>query len=98
MIRKLFFFSIFVLAFILSIVFAAFNTHSVTLSVYFSEWQLPLSLIVIISLVIGLLIGALLLFFGAMKLRYQNHRLQQKLTAVEQELNSLRILPIKDEH
>lgn len=98
MIRKFFFYSIFALAFIFSIIFAAFNTHSVTLSLYFSEWQLPLSLIVIISLVIGLLIGALLSFLGAIKLRYQNHRLQQKLTLVEQELNSLRILPIKDEH
>lgn len=97
MIRKLFFFCIFVLAFVLSIVFAAFNMHSVAISVYFAEWQLPLSLIVIIALLIGLLIGATILFLSAVKLRYQNHRLQHKLNSVEQELNSLRILPIRDE-
>ncbi|EMR13055.1 hypothetical protein MPL1_07024 [Methylophaga lonarensis MPL] len=32
----------------------------------------------------------------SLKIRFDNHRLKHKLTLSEQELNSLRILPIKE--
>jgi len=46
----------------------------------------------------GVIIGAVILLFSTMKLRYENRRLQSKLSVSEQEINSLRILPIKDAH
>lgn len=96
MIRKIFFISIFLLAFIASIAFAAFNTQAVTLNVYFSEWQLPLAVLMIIVLLIGLLTGAAIILLSTIRLRLANRRLQNKLQIAEQELNSLRILPIRD--
>ncbi len=96
MIRKIFFISVFVLAFIVSVAFAAFNTQAVTLNVYFSEWQLPLAVLLIMVLLIGLLAGAAIIFLSTLRMRLTNRRLQQKLQIAEQELNSLRILPVRD--
>ena len=96
MIRKIFFISVFVLAFIVSFAFAAFNTQDVTLNVYFSEWQLPLAVLLIMVLLIGLLAGAAIIFLSTLRMRLTNRRLQQKLQIAEQELNSLRILPVRD--
>lgn len=96
MFRKVFFISVFVLAFIASVAFAAFNTQPVTLSLYFTEWQLPLAVLMIIVLLIGLVTGAAILFISTLRLRLSNRRLQQKLQLAEQELNSLRILPIRE--
>ena len=96
MIRKIFFISVFVLAFIVSVAFAAFNTQAVTLNVYFSEWQLPLAVLLIMVLLIGLLAGAAIIFLSTLRMRLTNRRLQQKLQIAEPELNSLRILPVRD--
>ncbi|MDT8310970.1 MAG: LapA family protein [Methylophaga sp.] len=96
MIRKIFFISIFLLAFIASIAFAAFNTQAVTLNLYFSEWQLPLAVLIILVLLLGLVAGAAIIFLSTLRLRIANRRLQHKLQITEQELNSLRILPIRD--
>ena len=59
---------------------------------------MPISLVVILSLVIGITLGALAIFIGSLQLRYENRRLQNKIDLREQELDSLRILPIKDSH
>lgn len=96
MIRKIFFISIFLLAFIVSVAFAAFNTQAVTLSLYFVEWQLPLAVLTIVILLIGLITGAAIILLSTLRLRLANRRLQQKLQIAEQELDSLRILPIRD--
>ena len=89
---------IFVCVLIASAAFAAFNMAPVTVNFYLSELTLPLSVVIVISVIAGVVIGALVLFLGTLKLRYENRRLQHKLSLSEQEINSLRILPIKDSH
>lgn len=98
MIRKLFFITIFFLVFVISVAFAAFNTQTVTLNLYFDLWQLPLSVLMISAFLLGLLAGAAIILMSTLRLRLANHRLQQKLQTTEQELNSLRILPARDAH
>lgn len=96
--RKIMLLLIFGLIFLLSAAFAAFNMSSVTVNYYFGELIIPLSVLVALSMLTGVIIGAVILLFSTMKLRYENRRLQSKLSVSEQEINSLRILPIKDAH
>ncbi|MBE0438804.1 MAG: LapA family protein [Gammaproteobacteria bacterium] len=88
----------FVTVFVIGAAFSAKNTGAVTVDFYFSAITLPLSVIIILSLVVGIVIGALAIFAGTLSLRYENRGLQKQLATAEQELNSLRILPIKNEH
>ncbi|HAO25011.1 MULTISPECIES: LapA family protein [unclassified Methylophaga] len=96
MIRKIFILALFISAFILSTAFAAFNMQVVSLDLFFVQWQLPLAVLLIAVLLLGLMIGAALIALSTIRIRYENHRLVNKLQNAEQELNSLRILPVRD--
>lgn len=96
--RKLFFLILFALIFVVSAAFAAFNMAAVTVNFYFGELTLPLSAVLVIAMLAGVALGLVVLFLSTLKLRYENRRLQHKLSVSEQEINSLRILPIKDNH
>lgn len=96
--RKLFFWLLFALIFIISAAFAAFNMTAVTVSFYFGEFTLPLAAVLVLAMLAGVALGVIVLMLSTLKLRYENRRLQHKLSVSEQEINSLRILPIKDKH
>lgn len=96
--RKIIFLLIFILIFLISAAFAAFNMNAVTVNYYFGELTMPLSALLVIALIAGVALGAIVLFVATLKLRYENRRLHHKLSVSEQEINSLRILPIKDSH
>ena len=98
MLRKIFIFIIFISAFIVSTTFAAFNMQSVALDLFFVQWQLPLAVLLILVLLCGLLLGGFLVALNTVRLRYENRRLTGKLHNAEAELNSLRILPVRDDH
>lgn len=96
--RKIIFLLIFVLIFLISAAFAAFNIDAVTVNYYFGQLTLPLSALLVTAMLAGVVLGAIVLLMATLKLRYENRRLQHKLSVSEQEINSLRILPIKDSH
>jgi|TARA_B110000240_G_C13426922_1_gene422000 putative membrane protein len=90
--------AIFITVFAAGAAFSAVNNTPVNIQYYLGTVTMPISIIVIVSLVIGITIGVLAIFIGSLQLRYENKRLQKKIDLREQELDSLRILPIKDTH
>jgi putative membrane protein len=90
--------AIFIAVFAAGAAFSAVNNSPVNIQYYLGTVTMPISIIVIVSLVIGITIGVLAIFIGSLQLRYENKRLQKKIDLREQELDSLRILPIKDTH
>lgn len=96
--RKLLTLLLFALIFIISAAFAAFNMTEVSVNYYFGELTLPLSALLVLAIVFGVGLGMVMLVLSTLKLRYENRRLQHKLSVSEQEINSLRILPLKDQH
>ena len=96
--KRLFFLILFLLLLALGISFAVHNAAPITLHYYFGSITGPLSLIVVISLAIGALLGvstSLLLVFSQ---RRKVARLQRKLDTCEQEIRNLRHLPLRDTH
>jgi putative membrane protein len=78
--------------------FSAINTGPVAINYYLGTLSIPLSVVIVASLVFGIVIGALAIFISTLRLQYENRRLHKKLDISEQEINSLRILPVKEEH
>lgn len=89
---------IFVIVFAVGAAFSAINTNPVIINYYLGTLTAPLSVVMILSIVAGIILGAVAIFASTLRLRYENRRLNKKLDVSEQEINSLRILPIKDEH
>ncbi len=94
--RKLLLIALFVMMFLMSAAFAAFNMEQVSVELYFTDVNLPLAVLLVLTLLIGMLAGALVMWARSLKIRFDNQRLKHKLSLSEQELNSLRILPIKE--
>ncbi len=88
----------FFIVFAVGIAFSAVNNVPVVINYYLGTLSLPLSVVVVLSIVFGLILGALAIFVVNLQLRYENRRLQKKLDVCEQEINSLRILPLTDQH
>ncbi len=87
---------LFLCVFAIAAAFSALNPTSASINFYITEFSLPLSVVVVIAMLIGALITGLVFAFSTLRLRYENARLRKKLSVSEQEINSLRILPIKD--
>lgn len=94
--KRLFFLILALLLLVLGITFAVQNAAPVTLNYYLGSLTAPLSLIVVLAIALGALLGvvtSMLLVFGQ---RRKVARLQRKLQMCEQEVRNLRQLPMRD--
>ena len=88
----------FLLLVLLGITFAGLNAEPVNINYYLGSTKLPLSLLLVITFMIG---GLLSLFFNIVnyiRLKSANHSLRQRLKLAEVEIVNLRTLPLKDNH
>ncbi len=81
---------------VLGLSFAVLNAEPVSLNYYFGYRDIPLSMIVVLSLAAGALIGVLVSLGMILRLKQQAGRLRRKLHTAEKEANQLRILPVKE--
>ena len=90
---------IFVIAIILfGVSFTVLNADPVKLNYYFGVREISLSLLLAFTLIIGAVLGIIVLLSPLFRLKTENYRLRQKLTGIEQEVENLRSIPIKDTH
>ena len=87
-----------ILLVIFALIFAGLNADLVSVNYYLGTKRLPLSLLIILSFILGGLLGLLTAFITYVKLKYVNRRLRHRLNLVEKELTNLRALPFKDQH
>ena len=78
--------------------FAVLNASKVALNLYVIHFQIPVSLLVTISLGIGALIGAFIFLMKYWRLKVEHHRIKHQLKLKEKEINNLRAIPLKDDH
>ena len=89
---------IILLIILLGISFASLNSEKVTVHYYLGISHLPVSLLVVITLLIGALLGffAGLIFY--LKAKRANYRLKQRIKTAEKEIENLRSIPLKNNH
>jgi uncharacterized integral membrane protein len=76
--------------------FSVVNAHHVQLNYYIGQIDLPLSLLMIVSLIVGGLLGALIMMKSVISLRMQLARTRRTAKHSEKELNELKTLPLND--
>ena len=82
---------------ILGITFACLNAESVHLNYYIGSSVLPLSLLLVITLAVGVLIGLLLGLWPYLRLKTENIRLNHRMALFEKEVENLRNIPLKND-
>ena len=93
---RLFGFLLLVSLVVLGLSFAVLNAEPVSLNYYFGYRDIPLSMIVVLSLAGGALIGVLVSMGMILRLKQQAGRLRRQLRTAEKEADQLRILPVKE--
>lgn len=87
----------FLLVLVFGLFFGLLNAEPVPINYYFGSRELPLSLILVITLLAGAVCGALAGLGLVFRMRREIARLRRELRASEKELANLRALPLKDE-
>ncbi len=95
---RLIYLSITLVVIIFGVTFAVLNAESVQLNYYLGSIELPLSLVLVVAMIIGALLGifaSLSLIIGS---RRSATKLKRSVEVAEKEIVNLRNIPIKDEH
>ncbi len=96
--KRIVYLIIFLIVAIAGLSFALMNAQQVTLTYYFGTIEAPLSLVVVVSIAVGALLGVLASMSMTLSLKHEISRLRKTLRNKEKELGNLRALPLKDQH
>ena len=81
---------------VLGLSFAVLNSQKVSLNYYFGYLDIPLSMIVVLSLATGAVIGVLVSAGLMLRLKAQTRQLRRKLRNAEKDSDQLRVLPAQE--
>lgn len=87
---------VFLLVLALGLSFAILNAEPVVLDYYFGSQHLSLSLVVLITLTVGVFTGIVVSLAIILKLKREVSRLRKANQALETDLASLRALPVRE--
>lgn len=81
---------------VIGVVFAMHNSEIVTLGFYFGSQEMPLSLLLIFTLIVGAILGMLSATWIILRLKRENAALRRKTKLVTEEVENLRAIPLKE--
>ena len=87
---------IFFLLFVISVTFAFFNFTTVKVHYLFGETMAPLVVVILLTLIVGSIIGVLFSIWMSMHMRMDLSRSKKEIKLLRQELDNLRTIPLKD--
>lgn len=86
------------LVIIFGVVFAVLNATDVQLNYYLGSIELPLSLVLVLAMIVGALLGILASLSFIIGSRRSATKLKRSVEIAEKEIVNLRNIPIKDDH
>ena len=81
---------------LMAILFSVLNAEPVDINYYFGQFTYPLSLLIVITLATGALLGVLASLVVIVKLKGANAKLKKEIKVSDKELTNLRRLPLRD--
>ncbi len=83
---------------LIGVSFSVLNAASVVINFYFATISIPVSVLIILMLGVGLLIGFFIASFRYWRLKSECRRLKNQLKLTEQEIKNLRTIPVTDNY
>lgn len=94
--RRLFGLILTILLILIGVSFSYLNSQQVTINLFVANYHLALSLLLTVTLVIGILFGVVLTSIKFFRLRRELKKLKHRLLVTEKEISNLRTIPVKD--
>jgi len=95
---RLLYFLLALIVVILGVVFSVLNADKVQLYYYLGSVELPLSLVLILAMIAGAILGVLSSLGFILGSRRNASKLKRSVEVAEKEIVNLRNIPIKNEH
>ncbi len=92
------FYIFWILVILVGITFASLNPQRIILNYYLDTKSVHLPLMVLATLVIGAVLGIIAMLPSLIKSRSATRRMKHRIKQIEQEVQNLRNIPIKDSH
>ena len=89
---------IFLILVVFGIVFAVLNAEPVKLNYYFGSKEVALSLILVLAMIVGAILGVIASASMIMSNRREVIKLRKSVELAEKEVANLRAIPIRDNH
>ena len=83
---------------LLGISFAALNADSVQVNFYVTQVTLPISVLIVLILGLGMVVGSILFLLRYWSLKSEYRKLSNQLKMTEREIKNLRSIPIQNQH
>lgn len=87
-----------VLLVVIGLVFAVLNAEPVQLNYYFGGASIPLSLLLLLAIIIGAVLGILASATVLVKNKREVAHLRKSIEIAEKEVANLRAIPLRDDH
>lgn len=81
---------------LLGLAFAVVNAKPVELNYFIATREVPLAMVLVLSIVLGALMGFVFSLGMVIRLKRETYRLRRQLQVAGQEVVNLRTIPIKD--
>lgn len=95
---KILYLFLFLVLVIFGIVFAVLNADPVELHYYFGSKQVALSLVIVLSMMVGAVLGVIASTSVIVSSRREVHKLKKSVELAEKEIANLRAIPLQDKH
>jgi len=96
--KRILTFTILLIVALIGLGFALINADMVSLNFYFNSIQAPLSLVMVVVLAIGAIMGIIASLWVIIGLKRDMAKLRKNMKVAEEEIANLRSLPMKDSH
>lgn len=83
---------------LLGLTFACLNAEDVSINYYIGSSELPLSILLAFSFVLGGITGLVVVLKVFLRMKCEQRRLQHRIKLAEKEIENLRVIPLKDNH
>ena len=83
---------------LIGVTFASLNPQTLSINYYVNTALIHLPILLLMTLVLGAWLGMVALLPSFVRAKNTSRRLKQKVKQIEQEVQNLRAIPIKDSH
>lgn len=96
LIKKILYISLFVVTLVIALLFIVKNYQILEFNYILGVIELPLSMLMLIGFIFGLVIGILAMLPMIFRLKYTQNRLKKQIRINEKEITNLRVMPARD--
>lgn len=96
LIKKILYISLFVVTLVIALLFFVKNYQVLEFNYILGVIELPLSMLMLIGFIFGLVIGILAMLPMIFRLKHTQNRLKKQIRINEKEITNLRVMPARD--